>query len=97
MLRIIEKYVKNIERNRNYPSYWEEENATQRFFDEYMAFIYNHPNSNTAKKLLKLFEKEGIHFLEKLKIEMLNNKNQTEFIKNWIDEEDINLFLKSKE
>jgi hypothetical protein len=99
MLRIIEKYLKNIERNRNYPSYWKEENANQRVFNEYITFIHNHPNSNTARKLLNLFEKEGIHFLEKLKIEMLNNKNQTEFtefIKNWIDEEDINLFLQSK-
>jgi hypothetical protein len=97
MLRIIEKYLKTIERNKNYPSYWKEENATQKFFDEYITFIHDNPNSNTAKKLLNLFEKEGIYFLEKLKIELLNNENQAEFIKKWIDKEDINLFLQSKQ
>jgi uncharacterized protein YaaR (DUF327 family) len=97
MLKIIERYAKTIEKNRNYQSYWKKENAIQRFFDEYITFIYENPNSSTAKKLLNLFEKEGIHFLEKLKAELLSNKNQAEFIKNWVDKEEANLFLYSRE
>ncbi|MBX0311229.1 MAG: hypothetical protein JHC31_05555 [Sulfurihydrogenibium sp.] len=97
MLKITEKYIKTIEENKNYQSYWKKENAIQRFFDEYITFIYDNPNSNTARKLLNLFEKDGIHFLEKLKAELLSNKNQAEFIKNWIDKEEIELFLYSRE
>lgn len=97
MLRIIEKYAKAIEKNRNYPSYWKKENTAQRFFDEYIIFIHDNPNSNTAKMLLNLFKKECIHFLEKLKEELLRNENETEFIKNWIDKEEVNLFLYSRE
>jgi hypothetical protein len=90
-LKAIEKYMAKTEKLRKYPFYWQKENAHQRFFDKYIAFVYTNPNSKTAQKLLKIFDKEGNMFIENLKSQ-INNNNYLQAIKNLINKEELDTF-----
>jgi hypothetical protein len=97
-LKAIEKYLAKIEELKKYSFYWQKENTHQRLFDKYITFVYTYPNSKTAKKLLKIFNKQGNKFLENLKSQ-INNNNYLQTIKNLIDKEELNdftAFLKRK-
>jgi len=97
-LKTIEKYLTKTEELKKYPFYWQKENTHQRLFDKYITFVYTYPNSKTAQKLLKIFNKQGNRFLENIKSQ-INNNNYLQTIKNLIDKEELNdftTFLKRK-
>ncbi len=98
-IKIIEEYLdEEVGILREYPFYWEKENKHRRLFDEYITFVYNNPNSKTAKKLLKIFNEKGNKFLENLKSQ-INNNNYLRMIRNLVDKEDLSSFtmlLRSK-
>jgi hypothetical protein len=87
MKRVLARYLRSVDEDKKYSQYWKEGSVNERFFDGYISFIYNYPNSQTAKKFQELFEREGADAIDMV----FDDQCYLQILENWVHQEDINL------